>query len=190
MRTPAEPFVIYDLEYTAWPDSAARGWTAPGEHREVVQLAALRVTPSGGFVETDTLDALTRPVLNPVLSTYFVDLTGISNAALARHGHPFAAVLNRFIDFCADAPGGIWSYGPDHLVLAETACIHATRLPDLDFRDTRDAVRAAGHDPSAYTSGTLHRAVAVALDGRPHDALHDCRSQLAFLRRIALAARD
>ena len=36
-------FVLYDTEYTSWEGSLQRGWSRPDEHRELVQLSAIRV---------------------------------------------------------------------------------------------------------------------------------------------------
>ena len=71
---------ILDLEFTAWPGSWQRGWSGPDEWREVVQLGFLIVdgtsfTALGGGVE-----AMVRPLRNPVLSDYFTTLTGIGQA--------------------------------------------------------------------------------------------------------------
>ena len=39
--------VVCDLEYTAWAGSLQRGWSDPGEHREIVQIAAIRLSTVG-----------------------------------------------------------------------------------------------------------------------------------------------
>src|SRR5882762_1688961 len=62
--------VVYDLEYTAWEGSQARGWSGPGEHREVVQIGAVRLDPHRGWAETASLARLVRPRINPRLSAY------------------------------------------------------------------------------------------------------------------------
>ena len=75
---PAEGFVAVDLKYTSWEGSLERGWSRPHEHREVVQIGAVRLDAGNGFAEVDALDVLVRPQRNPVLSEYFVALTGIT----------------------------------------------------------------------------------------------------------------
>ena len=36
-------FVFYDTEYTSWEGAMQRNWSGPNEHRELVQLSAIRV---------------------------------------------------------------------------------------------------------------------------------------------------
>jgi hypothetical protein len=44
---PHGDFVVADLEYTAWEGALARGWSAPGDFREIVQIGAVRVARAG-----------------------------------------------------------------------------------------------------------------------------------------------
>ena len=73
--------VIFDLEYTAWEGSLGRDWSLEDEHREIVQIGAVRLE-ADTLDELDALECLVRPVMNPVLSDYFAALTGITNADL------------------------------------------------------------------------------------------------------------
>ena len=81
---PALP-VVFDLEFTAWPGSIQSQWSRPGEFREVVQIGAVRLSPST-LKPVDEFEMLIIPRLNPVLSDFFVQLTGITNEALTRRG--------------------------------------------------------------------------------------------------------
>ena len=57
----------FDLEFTAWEGSAARGWSGPDEYREIVHIGAVRVDGGNAFAEVDRFTATVRPVRNPVL---------------------------------------------------------------------------------------------------------------------------
>ena len=39
-RRPTE-VVVFDTEFTAWQGSMERGWSGPGEHKEIVQIGAV-----------------------------------------------------------------------------------------------------------------------------------------------------
>ena len=93
---------IFDLEFTAWEGSAARGWSGPDEYREIVQIGAVRVDGGNAFAEVDRFTAYVRPVKNPVLSDYFVSLTGITQADVDRHGVSFPEALAAFSEFVGD----------------------------------------------------------------------------------------
>jgi inhibitor of KinA sporulation pathway (predicted exonuclease) len=77
--------VVFDLEFTAWEGSMAARWSRPGEFTELVQIGAVRLN-ADTFEELGAIDLLVRPRLNPVLSDYFVELTGIGNVEMAARG--------------------------------------------------------------------------------------------------------
>ena len=89
-------FVIFDTEYTTWPGCQEKGWHG-SQKREIVQLAALKV--SDNLEVLDTLNLLCRPMVNPVLSDYFIGLTGITNEMVKEQGMPFEQAYRQFQKF-------------------------------------------------------------------------------------------
>jgi inhibitor of KinA sporulation pathway (predicted exonuclease) len=79
----------------------ARGWSRPGEHRELVQIGAVHLDAGKGFSEIAALDIVVRPERNPVLSDYFVALTGITNERVAAEGTDLPAALDALARFPA-----------------------------------------------------------------------------------------
>ena len=62
-------FVVFDTEFTAWEGSMQRQWSEPWEHREIIQIAAVKVQASSTNVRiTETFNELVLPVINPTLS--------------------------------------------------------------------------------------------------------------------------
>jgi inhibitor of KinA sporulation pathway (predicted exonuclease) len=100
----ADKAVIFDLEFTSWPGSNERNWSLPEEDREVVQIGAVKIEISKGLREKDSFNILVRPLKNPVLSEYFVNLTGITQEQADNQGHPFPNALSRFMDFIGSPP--------------------------------------------------------------------------------------
>lgn len=183
------PFVIFDTEFTAWEGSMARGWSGVGEHRELVQIGAVRVQyVEGGarLEETVSLSVLARPRINPTLSEYFVRLTDISNGDLLLAGVESDAAIDRFLAFCAGA-AAVVSNGGDENILLETAGLHglAPRWPDIPFFDMRDAVIRHVGDGVFVSSGDVAEHLGVPLNGQAHDALFDARSLRVGLEHIA-----
>ena len=112
--------VVFDLEITAWKGSLARNWSGPGEFMEVVQIGAVKLDAAMPMAELASFEVLVTPEKNPVLSDYFIELTGITNADLSRHGVPFQDALTRFADFVGDA-GLVLSNGTDWSDLVQNA---------------------------------------------------------------------
>ncbi len=120
---------IFDLEFTAWEGSAARGWSGPDEYREIVQIGAVRVDGGNALAEVDLFKAYVRPVKNPVLSDYFVSLTGITQADVDRHGVSFPEALAAFSEFVGDGAAAVVSNGADHAALDENCALHGIACP-------------------------------------------------------------
>ncbi|MGB8366116.1 MAG: exonuclease domain-containing protein [Rhizomicrobium sp.] len=167
--------VVFDLEYTAWPGSMEQRWLRPGEHREVVQIGAVKVD-AGIFAETASFSRLTRPRLNPRLSPYFEELTGIGNGVLAAEGIDLAHAYRAFIAFADGAP--LVSFGRDDLVLADNLGLYGIiDAPPLPAHiNIVPWLKAQGIDPRGSHACDVARLAGAAFAGRRHDALDDARS--------------
>ncbi|MGO4756938.1 exonuclease domain-containing protein, partial [Streptomyces sp. 2MCAF27] len=108
-------FVVFDLEFTTWQGALEQDWGAPGQLREIVQIGALRLREDFSVVEE--YEALVRPVVNPRLSSYFTELTGIGQETVDREGGSAAEALGDFLGFCRGQ--SVLSYGNDMVVLGE-----------------------------------------------------------------------
>lgn len=175
--------VVFDLEFTTWDGARERGWSGPGEHREVVQVGAVRLD-ARTLEERAAFSVLVRPRINPVLSSFFERLTGITNSDLSREGMDIAAAFPAFKRFRRGAP--LWSYGRDDLVLAENIALYGLELTAPVASNIRAVIREASPELSRLNSGHLATALGLAVDwpGAEHDALYDCRSIAAALRHL------
>lgn len=176
--------VVYDLEYTAWEGSHARGWDGPGEHRELVQIGAVRVHPTAGFTESAAFSLLVRPRINPRLSGYFTRLTGITQAAVDADGVDVAMALWRFAGFLEGAALAL-ANGIDHDVLVENGRLRGMPLPfpeDL-FVNVAPLLRAAA-GVEGVSSGTLHRHFPGVPALPAHDGLADARMVAMAVKHV------
>ena len=167
--------ILYDTEFTAWRGSMARGWKGPGEHQEIVQIGAVRLDAQE-LKELASFQVLIRPAINPVLSSYFVELTRITNERLEREAVPFEEGLARFVRFTGTDP--CFCYGRDDLVIARNAALRGSpdlwrQPPATNLRLWLERVRVP---LSGVHSGELAAHVGAAAQGRIHDALADARS--------------
>lgn len=178
--------VVYDLEYTAWEGSQDRDWSGAGEVREIVEIGAIRLDAADGFRERDSFRQLVRPVLNPVLSTYFTRLTGISNAAVRAEGVGFVEAVRRLCAFVGpSAP--LLSHGGDYLVLLENFALWRRPWPFAPGRcgDLRPGIAGfLGVPVGRVVSGELPAALGLASDGQVHSALDDARAVAAAMRSL------
>jgi inhibitor of KinA sporulation pathway (predicted exonuclease) len=173
--------VVYDLEYTAWDGSREAGWSRPGEHREIVQIGAVRLDPAAGFAPADTLDVVVRPRRNPVLSDYLTRLTGLTQRRIDAEGIDVEAALAALAAFGGDAALFV-SNGRDAEVVAENCRLAgigdplAGRTADL----AAELMRAAG-SAVHIASCDLPRVFGLGLDLPAHDGLADARAVAAAL---------
>lgn len=179
----AGEIVVFDTEYTAWKGSLERSWSEPWEHREVVQIGAVRLD-ARTLDEVAALDVIVRPVINPELSEYFIDLTGITNDRVRAEGVTLAEGLDRFEAFIGDARP-VMSNGDDRRVIQRNCLLvdMACPLPVDWFRNIRGALTGllTGGD-GHMTSHTLAAFVGEDDTGRAHDGLADARSIATALR--------
>ncbi|HET7086847.1 MAG TPA: 3'-5' exonuclease [Rhizomicrobium sp.] len=175
---------VFDLEYTAWECSMARRWLAPGEFREVVQIGAVKLD-ADSFETLAEFDVLLRPRINPDLSPYFENLTGIASTRLAREGVDFKIAYQRFLDFAGEGP--IAAFGRDERVLEDNIRLYgiAGLKPLPPFYDLRGWFAALGVDPRGLHSCDLAPAMGLAFTGQPHNALDDARSIAGAMAAMA-----
>jgi inhibitor of KinA sporulation pathway (predicted exonuclease) len=176
--------VIFDSEFTAWQGSAERNWSESWEHREVIQLSALRlVWADDGYVSEGIFDELVLPVKNPQLSPYITHLTGIEQTTLIQKGLPFEEVLNRFYAFSLSGQLPLLAWGKDNLVLKENCQINQCIMPNFQqgFIDLRKMMGQLEYSLSQLSSGQLAEHLGVTINGQAHDALHDVLSILSAL---------
>lgn len=189
LPTASDEIVIFDTEYTTWKGSRARGWSAPGEYREVVQIAAQRIDLASG-AERAEFAAYVRPRINAALSTFFVELTGITQDTIDTHGRDFLPVYREFIEWVGEC--AVYSYGSskasDGDILAENLTLYDLTEPydATRYHNLRPLFQAAGIPVEQYTSGQLYQAFDLTLSGQVHNAMHDVRS----LAQSLLALKD
>ena len=190
----ATTWILYDTEFTSWPDSQRTNWE--GRNRELVRISALRIDRHLRVV--DIFDVLCRPVVEPVLSSYFMNLTGITQEEIEAEGVSISEGLARFFEFCdGDGSGPILSYGNDRPVIEENLR-GGTRPSSILSRmhDVRPLLEATLRRPlpSYLTSGTVYKAaprLEQEVSARwaqastfAHNSLWDVYSPLLLLRHL------
>ncbi|MGY6023447.1 exonuclease domain-containing protein [Streptomyces spinosirectus] len=185
MRT----FVLFDLEFTTWPGALEQDWSAAGQLREIVQIGALRLREDLSVAEE--YEALVRPVVNPRLSAYFTELTGIDQETVDRDGLSPAEALGEFLGFCRGR--SVLSYGNDMVVLGENVGWARARGEEVKngylgahFLNVRPWINTVAPVTSSANVGRLWQTLGLPRPaaGREHSALFDCYSAAAALRHL------
>ena len=97
-------YIVFDLEATCW-----QGNTMDRE-QEIIEIGAYRVNGYGEWI--DHFQAFVKPVMNPRLSAYCTDLTGITQEQVNK-AKTFGSVFHSFEDWYhnEDGPQLLCSWG-------------------------------------------------------------------------------
>ena len=181
----ANIIVFYDTEFTTWEGAMERDWTGPGEYRELVQIGAVRFNLDT-LEELDEFLVLVKPKKNPVLSDFFVQLTGITNEDVAKNGLSFPDAYARFQKFLNGTPNAC--YGWDGKVMRENLAFNNMPASEKDFDSANmgpwfKQVGGPYGIKGKINSGKLAATVGAPMKSiQEHNALHDSRSIAAAYR--------
>ena len=162
-------FAIMDLEWTSWEGASQRRWSGPG--MEIVQIGALKLRDDESLTETDTLDVLVTPSINPDLSDYFIQLNGITQERLNGDGIGFADALKALRAFLGPGIRAVFSMGTDFRVIECNCHLHGVEFPfdETIFVNARELLRPiVGEDVATSDSSQLLATMGFALPGTAH----------------------
>lgn len=179
--------VIFDTECTTWEGAFKRNWSGPGEHRELIQVGAV-VAQTDDFSTTANLKMLIRPRINPILSRYCIELTGISQKDLDGKGVDFPTFLRVFSMWCGSY--GLYSFDKvvdrifDRDVLIENCDLSGLAFPFNPeiFHNINEIFIRYGI--FVQQSGMASSAFGIEPKQRSHDALNDVMGLIEGLKLL------
>lgn len=178
----AETIILLDTEYTAWEGSMERKWSGENEHREIVQIAAIKVD-SRSLEETDYISLFVKPTINPELSEYFTTLTGIRQEQIEEHGVSFSDAFRQYVAWAGNVD--TYSFGRDEKVLIENCELNSIPFTcENAFFEARDVFIKYGIPAHNYQSGNIVNAFGAETPKGQHEALNDVRTILDGLRLL------
>ncbi|MCV2886270.1 exonuclease domain-containing protein [Aestuariibacter sp. AA17] len=172
-------FVLFDTEFTAWPGSQNRNWSGDNEYKELIQIAAIKVGVSAHqpIKILSSFNELIKPQINPQLSPYIIELTGISQTMVDELGVDFASALSAFHGFAEQGQLACLSWGNDHHILLENCDYYGLTPPMFQTCLNVQAWAIKEALPCAqYCSGDLAKQLGVSMKGHAHNALFDVNS--------------
>lgn len=188
----SDTIVIFDTEATAWAGSREHDWSRQGEAREIVQIGAVKASRANNYQVIDTFLVYVKPRINPVLSDYFRDLTGITQDEVDRLGVSFPEAVDQFIAFLGDDTGQVGSNGPDYDVMELNCRYWEMKYPltHVDFVNLKPHIVAlTSGDDAQVESWNLHNLIGRQAQHSAHDGLGDALNILGFLHHMAEAGR-
>ena len=171
-------FILYDTEFTCWEGSMERNWTGKDEHREIIQIGALKINNSFEIIEK--LDICIKPSINNQLSEYCKNLTNIEQRNID-NACSFSEGLSIFNKFCESGKIKCWSWGNDMDVVLENVKLNGLLLP-FDYetgQNLQDLFKVEKIEYGNINSGGLAKylGLTIDIDGlTEHDANYDTYS--------------
>jgi inhibitor of KinA sporulation pathway (predicted exonuclease) len=172
-------YVIADLEATCWEKG-----TNPAR-MEIIEIGAVMLPSAAGEVESEFAEVV-RPVREPVLSDFCIQLTGIRQIDVDE-ADTFREVFAKFLEWIGSEPYTLCSWGAYDLRQFRVDCKrHGILLPETFKRHLNlkqvfadlESIKPCG------MKGALRR-LKIPLEGRHHRAIDDARN-IARIARIVL----
>lgn len=188
-------FIIFDTEFTSWKGCLENG-RLDWQKEEIVQIAAIKVDENTLSV-VDELNLYVKSVMNPILSDYFINLTGLTNELIEARGISFEQAYNEFKQFSEGL--SCYSYNAGSEKSLADGDIMRKNLSFNDMKDEKEphyinianwfkkAFAESGFDMGNVNSGGIAKKLGVqnllqdsGID--EHNALYDVYSLLAGVR--------
>lgn len=107
-------YIVIDLEASCWKFPKSR------EEQEIIEIGAVKLNPYGEVV--DTFQSFVKPVLNPVLSHFCMELTGIEQQ-MVNTAPIFPKVAFKFEEWLEDGDHyGIAAWGKFDEMMLKINC--------------------------------------------------------------------
>lgn len=175
--------VVFDIEHTSWPGFMESGCNMPGKFAEIIQIGAVKISMQEGMPEIDSFSVLIKPVLNPVLSDYIVELTGITQNDVNDSGLTLDNALALFVQFAESCT--LMALGNDLEIISTNCTLKGIPYPleDVDSLNLRSMfARYLRKDPDTIMSCELPQTFSFPPPGIKHHAVADSRCIAEALR--------
>ena len=181
---PNSDFYILDVEYTSWQGSLQSNWSKSDQWREIIEIGSIYVKlVNDNYEVASDFNCFIRPILNPVLSNYIIELTGITQNKIDILGKSIKDIskdLNSFFD--KNVP--IIFNGDDGEVFRDNCIINNLEYPDwlsraFNFRPLLSS--NLKKDQSILISSQLPKISQIEDLHSHHSAIGDCKSILNAL---------
>jgi inhibitor of KinA sporulation pathway (predicted exonuclease) len=163
-------YILVDLEATCWEKGTNR------QRMEIIEIGAVQLDTATGPLSRE-FSRFVRPVAEPQLSPFCVQLTGIQQADVDS-ADPFSMVFDEFVAWIGEAEFMLCSWGAYDLNQLRIDCLrHGRKLPDsferhLNLKKTFSHLK--GTKPLGMQAAL--RVLGLPLVGQHHRAIDDVRN--------------
>lgn len=181
------PLILFDTEATCWgkEDGSPSWWSEDWQEPELIQISAVTVDAATMTPIGPAFNVYIKPEINPEISEYCTNLTGIDNALLDEKGVSFEEAARLFREYCGGHTP--YSYGDDTKWLnynREELHGLADTMPEFKGGDISPVFHEIDPVTKSVNSGALAKHFNVEMDVVEHNALDDCRSIAAALEAL------
>ncbi len=171
-------FIVYDLEATCWKGAP------PNDVQEVIEIGAVKLNGFGE--ELGSFNRFIRPKVNPHLSAFCRELTGIAQLQVDR-AEEFESVIDRFFEW-----GEIYeddylliSWGKeDKRLLRDDCLLHGLDTdwlrPHLNLKNAYQSLKRLRKPTGLQKTLTIE---GFEFDGSPHRAIDDAINTVKIFRQ-------
>ena len=180
-------FVITDFEWTSWKgnytgknleEEKRQKW----QKKEIIQIGAIKVNEN--FKIEKKLNIYVKPVFNPVLSEYIIELTGLKQSLIDKKGVEFETAFKMFLDFTDN--NLIISNGDDGKVLYLNLKYHNIKKKYPNIFNVKSIFRDRYMIPRNMLHSTfIHSYFGYKLSYKKfHNPIEDCKNILKVIKKI------
>ena len=180
-----EKIIVFDTEYTTWQGAQERNWSGENEYREIVQVGAVKVE-TDNFKELDSFSVFVKPKINPELSAFFTELTGITQEEVDKEGIDFKTAIEQFSRWSGDLSLYSWKGGDDDVLMENCRLLGITfPFEGSRFGTIGKVFQENGVSIENYMSSTIIEAFGKKTTHRGHNALNDARTIVDGLKELS-----
>lgn len=181
MSKPSRHRILFDLEATCWEDKEFQE-----RESEIIEIGAVRFDYKTYDV-IDSFKVLVKPLKQPTLSEYCINLTGITQEELDRDAFDFPTAYNSFMGWAGSTPMFMGWGAYDYHEIAETCKRYNMQpFPPRKYMNAKllytflTGIRGGGLGKRMVADG-------LEFEGRQHRALDDSINTLRLLRNAAFS---
>ena len=172
-------FIVFDLEATCWEG------TSPSGIQEIIEIGAVKYSRVGERI--GVFSELVKPKVNPFLSPYCSDLTGINQSDL-ESAKDFRRVVNSFCDWIGihDEEYILCAWGAKDQILLENDCVlhHVNDDWILPYIDLKEQYREIRRLPKKVGLKKCLRMEGFEFEGDAHRALDDTENTVKIFLKF------
>ena len=180
-------YVIIDLEWTSWAENfnkkrnsfkKRKNW----QKKEIIQVGAIQFNKNYKILKK--FNIYIKPKYNPILSTYIVKLTGITQKIIEKKGIKFTQAYKIIKKVCKDCE--IFCNGNDNEIMQTNLLYNNLKDKNFKIKNIKPILYTKYKIPKKFiNSPVIHTFFGYKLKKtKMHNAVYDCMNILKVIKKI------